>query len=204
MTRTAGSGSRVSIPRDERSFLQLSRKEQSLPLRRHERNLGLAHFSFPPRSRFPAPWEASRCMSIRNSTQRAFKRDSCWPPWLSDAAPDPRKLGDGPVLISLGFGAPLNLLTMTDPEGNFGCVAWRRRAYQTVKAATAALWGSRRWRPGLPQGMALGNAWKHRLTAVQSGIAEVDVTVHECKPSSIDHSSGAGPFARRFANSWLV
>ena len=31
MTRTGGSGSRVSIPRDERSFLHLSRKEQSCP-----------------------------------------------------------------------------------------------------------------------------------------------------------------------------
>lgn len=48
MTSTAGSGSRVSIPRDERSFLHLSRKEQSLPLRRHERNLRLAHFFVPP------------------------------------------------------------------------------------------------------------------------------------------------------------
>lgn len=39
-------------------------------------------FSFPPRSSFPTAWEASRCMTIRNSTQRAFKKDSCWPPRL--------------------------------------------------------------------------------------------------------------------------
>lgn len=47
MSRMSGSISRVSIPRDERSFLHLSRKEQSLPLRRHERNLRSRTFRFP-------------------------------------------------------------------------------------------------------------------------------------------------------------
>lgn len=50
--------------------------------------------------------------------------------------------------------------------------------------------------------MALRNAWKHHLTAVQSGIAEADVTVSIAKVRDphYDHLSGAGPFARRFAN----
>ena len=115
---------------------------------------------------------------------------------------DPRKLGEGSVLISLGFGPRVTSLI----GGNFGRAGWRRRAYQPLKLVTAAIWGSRRWRPGLPQGTALRNAWKHRLTAVQSGIAEADVTIIITKLShpQNDHLSGAGPFARHFANSWSV
>lgn len=56
----------------------------------------------------------------------------------------------------------------------------------TVKACHSRHLGIKTLEAGLPQGTALRNAWKHRLTAVQLGIAEADVTIIiiQAEPSS--------------------
>jgi hypothetical protein len=56
-------------------------------------------------------------------------------------------------------------------------------SHQTVKLSQPPNGDQDAGEPGLSQGMALRNAWKHRLTAVQSGIAEADVTVNIAKVS---------------------
>ena len=56
-----------------------------------------------------------------------------------------------------------------------------------MKAVAAAVWDQDAGETGDVQGMALRNAWKHRLTAVQSGIAEADITVSipQVRPPSL-------------------
>lgn len=106
MTRTSVSGTRVSIPQGREELPSLITEGAIVPLRRHERNLRWCTFHSPLDAIYRRSWEASRCMAIRNSTQRAFKKDSCWPPRLSDAARIPVLTTGGlPVLISPGFRA---------------------------------------------------------------------------------------------------
>lgn len=169
MTRTSGSGSRVSIPQGREELPSIITEGAIVPLRRHERNLRSRSFRSPLDVVYREPWEASRCMAIRNSTQRAFKKDSCWPLRLSDAArsqypPSIRVIltGGWPVLICPGFRVVHNLQTFT-ARGT----SWRRRYTKPLKLSQPPIGDQDSGEPETVAG----------------------------KSSLIDHSSGAGPLA---------